>query len=109
MDGLNYDDVVTSYTPYLIMRLGAIGMVPYFPPGDKTLAAAISDKAQQHAAILMANHGPIVSGKDLWSTMYAIEELEESCRLMMMLQDKSANKLSEQDCNTLVARFSGKF
>lgn len=109
LQDINDDDAVTALTPYLIMRLGAIGAVPYFPPGDQKLAAAISSKAQKHAGILMANHGPIVCGKDLWSTMYAIEELEESCKLMLLMMDKPTRQLSSQDCDLLSQRFAGKF
>lgn len=106
---LSANDAVTPYTPYLIMRLGAIGVVPYFPPGDQQLAEAVWSKAHKHSGLLMANHGPIVSGNDIWSTMYAIEELEESCKLMVLLGDKPTSTLSQPDCEELKKRFAGKF
>ncbi|MFC3120142.1 3-oxo-tetronate 4-phosphate decarboxylase [Agaribacter flavus] len=104
-DKLDENDVVTPYTPYLIMRLGAICLIPYFPPGDTLLADAVAQKAANYAGILMANHGPIVAGNNLWSTMYAIEELEESCKMMVLLQQHQTRQLSPADRQTLIDKF----
>ncbi|EWH08829.1 aldolase [Catenovulum agarivorans DS-2] len=102
---LNPDDVIPPLTPYLIMRLGRIGLVPYFPPGAAELGAAVREKAAAHAGILMANHGPIVSGKDLITAMFNMEELEESAKLMLLLEGKNVNPLAESDRQELLARF----
>lgn len=102
---LDPDDAVPPLTPYLIMRLGQIGLVPYFPPGAQELADAVRLKAVNHAGILMANHGPIVAGKDLLTAMYNMEELEESAKLMLLLQDKKINPLSEADRHELLTRY----
>ncbi len=68
------------------MRVGQLPLFPYFRPGDKALAIEIAKHADKHAAVLLANHGPVVSGNDLDSAMYAIEELEETSKLMLLLQ-----------------------
>ncbi|WP_016956554.1 3-oxo-tetronate 4-phosphate decarboxylase [Catenovulum agarivorans] len=102
---LNPDDVIPPLTPYLIMRLGRIGLVPYFPPGAAELGAAVREKAADHAGILMANHGPIVAGKDLITAMFNMEELEESAKLMLLLEGKNVNPLAESDRQELLARF----
>lgn len=107
-DGIDTHDAVTPYTPYLIMRLGEICLVPYFPPGDAKLADAVAEKASNYAGILMANHGPIVAGENLWSTMYAIEELEESCKMMVLLKQHKTRTLSEEQRQTLKDRFKKK-
>ncbi|MEO0793849.1 MAG: 3-oxo-tetronate 4-phosphate decarboxylase [Verrucomicrobiota bacterium] len=103
---LNPEDVIPPLTPYLIMRLGRIVLVPYFAPGSQELAAAVREKAGEHAGILMANHGPIVAGKDLTTAMYNIEEFEESAKLMLLLKDRKTRQLSDQEYQELLTRYA---
>lgn len=102
------DDVsncVPCYTPYLTMRLGAIALVPYFAPGNDDLAEAVGKVAAQHSGIIMANHGPIVSATDVEKCVYGMEELEESCKMAMLLKDQIANRLSEEQIQELLNKF----
>lgn len=98
-------NVVPTYTPYLTMRLGPIAMVPYFAPGDDALADAVGEVAAQHPGIIMANHGPIVSADTVESCVYGMEELEESCKLALLLKGLDANKLTDDQINFLLSRF----
>jgi 3-dehydro-4-phosphotetronate decarboxylase len=102
----NIFNAVPTYTPYLTMRLGPIAVVPYFSPGDRQLALAVSKVAAQHAGVIMANHGPIVSAKSIEDALYGMEELEESCKLALLLAGLNANKLTEEQINELRNRFS---
>ncbi len=68
------------------MKIGNLVLLPYYAPGDMTLANAVKEVAGKHHAILLANHGPIVAGKDLESAVYATEELEETAKLYLMLR-----------------------
>lgn len=86
LDGVDESNVVTPLTPYLLMRLGRIALIPYYPPGDERLASALFDVADRHSGVLMANHGPIVSAETPDAAMFFMEELEESCKLMMLSQ-----------------------
>lgn len=61
-------------------------MAPYFPPGDAALAEAIQDRARDSHAVLVANHGPVIAGKTLKEAQYAMEELEETAKLFLMLR-----------------------
>ena len=83
--GLNEDDVLPPLTAYYVMRVGKLPLVPYFPPGDTRLAAAVRQVAADHAAVLLANHGPVVAGKSLDAAVGAIEELEVTARLFLLL------------------------
>ena len=83
--GLNEDDVLPPLTAYYVMRVGRLPLVPYFPPGDTRLAAAVRKVAADHAAVLLANHGPVVAGKSLDAAVGAIEELEVTARLFLLL------------------------
>ena len=91
--GLDEDDVLPPLTAYYVMRVGKLPLVPYFPPGDTRLAAAVRQVAGDHAAVLLANHGPVVAGKSLDSAVGAIEELEATARLFLLLHGRSVRPL----------------
>lgn len=80
------DQPIPPITAYYVMKIGKLVLLPYYPPGDMTLANAVREVAGKHHAILLANHGPVVAGKDLESAVYATEELEETAKLYLMLR-----------------------
>jgi 3-dehydro-4-phosphotetronate decarboxylase len=86
LSGLDEADVLPPLTAYYVMRVGKLPLVPYFPPGDTRLAAAVRQVAAAHAAVLLANHGPVVAGKSLDAAVGAIEELEATARLYLLLR-----------------------
>lgn len=102
---LNEADVLPPLTAYYVMRVGRLPLAPYYPPGDKSLAQAIADLADKHHAVLLANHGPIVAGADLDRATYAIEELEETAKLHLLLQGHQTRPLSEAQVAGLRERF----
>lgn len=77
---------IPPITAYYVMKIGHLVLLPYYAPGDMTLANAVKEVAAKHHAILLANHGPVVAGKDLESAVYATEELEETAKLYLMLR-----------------------
>ncbi len=77
----NPNDIVPRYTPYLKMKVGTIGLVPYAPPGSQELFTAFGKVINDSDAFLLANHGPVVPGKTVLDAFYGLEELEESCRI----------------------------
>ena len=95
LDGINHDDVLPPITAYYVMRVGKLPLIPYFAPGDKALGEAVGQFAAKHAAVLLANHGPVVSGSSLSAAVDAIEELEETARLYLLASWK-ANALPER-------------
>jgi 3-dehydro-4-phosphotetronate decarboxylase len=109
LDGLDPASCLPPITPYSVMRVGQLPLIPYFRPGDKALALEIAKHADKHAAVLLANHGPVVSGQDLDSAMYAMEELEETAKLILLLQGqkiRTLNKVQIQElCETFGARW----
>lgn len=82
---------IPPITAYYVMKIGRLKLLPYFAPGDMSLADAVREVADKHHAILLANHGPIVAGKSLEAAVYASEELEETAKLYLLLR---GNKLS---------------
>lgn len=102
---VNPDDVLPPLTAYYVMRVGSLPLVPYFAPGDLALADAVRDKAGGHRAVLLANHGPVVAGTSLSAACDAIEELEATARLYLMLRGAPIRTLTDDQVRTLHERF----
>ena len=78
---------IPPLTPYFVMRVGArMPVVPYYRPGDAAMEPAIHAAALDASAVLLANHGPVVSGRTLTDAVYAAEETEEAARLFLLLR-----------------------
>ena len=101
-------DVMPALTAYYIMRVGRLPLVPYFAPGDPDLAHAVRALAGRHHAVLLANHGPVVSGTSLADAQYASEELEETARLVLLLQTHAMRTLTPEQVADLHTRFNLK-
>lgn len=100
-------DVLPPLTAYYVMRVGKLPLVPYFAPGDAALAQAVRGFAGRHHALLLANHGPVVAGTSLGAAADAIEELEATARLHLLLQGRSTRHLSELQRDELRRRYPG--
>lgn len=87
---------IPPITAYYVMKIGRLKLLPYYAPGDMSLAAAVREVADKHHAILLANHGPIVAGKTLEAAVYASEELEETAKLFLLLRGNKMTILDPQ-------------
>lgn len=105
MPGLDQHSCIPPLTPYFVMKIGRLPLVPYYRPGDPDLGRAIRGLAGKHSAVLLANHGPVVSGKTLESAVYAIEELEETAKLFLLLQGHNPRVLTADQIAELNALF----
>ncbi len=55
---------IPSLTPYFVMRVGRqLPVIKYYRPGDGAMEADIHAAALGASAMILANHGPVVSGK----------------------------------------------
>ena len=89
------DNPIPPLTPYFVMRVGRrMPIVNYYRPGDPAMEPAIHDAAQDARAVLLANHGPVVSGATLTDAVYAAEELEEAAKLYLMLRHAAPRLLT---------------
>ncbi len=93
LEGVDPDDVLPPLTAYYAMRIGTLPLVPYFAPGDAALADAVGAVAARHHAVLLANHGPVVSGSSLAAAADAIEELEATAKLWLLLRGERVRAL----------------
>ena len=96
------DNPIPPLTPYFVMRVGRrMPIVSYFRPGDPAMEPAIHAAAQDARAVLLANHGPVVSGATLTDAVYAAEELEEAAKLFLMLRHTSPRLLTPPQVSEL--------
>lgn len=105
LSDIDADDCVPPLTPYVIMRVGQVRLVPYFRPGDERGGDLIRALAGRYAAVLLANHGPVVTGKDITSAVYAAEELEETAKLLLLLRAMPTRLLTAEQVSELKSVF----
>lgn len=98
------DNVLPPLTAYFAMRIGTLPLLPYFAPGDAGLEELAERKARDHLALLLRNHGPVVSGRTLAAAMDALEELEETAKLFLLLRGQSTRPLSPDEAARLAPR-----
>ena len=103
---IDADDVFPPITAYAIMQVGKLALAPYYPPGDESLAEAVRKLAGKHHAILLANHGPVVAGSSLDAAVNAIEELEQTAKLVLLLRGQPLRLLTPEQIAELNQRFS---
>ncbi|WP_300035426.1 aldolase [uncultured Roseobacter sp.] len=99
------DNFLPPLTPYAIMKLGKVKLLPFFLPGDPAMGEAVRGLAGKRSAVMLANHGPVVAGKDVEAACNAIEELEDTARLAMMMRGVEARMLTAEQVSALVTQF----
>src|ERR1700759_582585 len=92
-------------TAYYMMKCGATALVPYYRPGDPAVADAIKGLAGKYSSVLLANHGPVVSGDTLEAAVFAMEELEETAKLYLLLRGLNPRYLSPAQVEDLTKMF----
>ena len=106
IDGLDPAACIPPLTPYFVMKIGKLPLVPYFRPGDPALASAVESLAGSHSAVLLANHGPVVSAPTLEAAVYAVEELEETAKLFLLLRGSAVRTLTREQIEELDRTFN---
>jgi len=94
LEGLDPHNLLPPLTAYYVMRIGTLPLVPYYAPGDLKLAEAVRGYAGRHHAMLLANHGPVVAGTSLSAAADAIEELEATARLYLLVRGQDVRALT---------------
>ena len=106
LSDLDPNDCVPPLTPYVVMRVGKVGLIRYLRPGDEGLGQLIRDLGGAYSAVLLANHGPVVAGKDLTSAVYAAEELEETAKLLVLTRGLPTTLLAPDQVTELLTVFA---
>jgi len=105
LEDVNGADVLPPLTAYYVMRIGALPLVPYFAPGDMALADAVRGFAGRHHALLLANHGPVVAGSSLSAAADAVEELEATAKLFLLLRHERLRCLTPEQVADLRRKY----
>lgn len=107
LDGIDPDEPIPPLTAYYVMRVGRLKLLPYFRPGDAALGPAIEAVADRHHAVLLANHGPVVAGSTLDAASQALEELEETAKLHLLLHGRKIRPLTPEQVADVRKHFPG--
>src|SRR5713101_53410 len=79
--GLPIDQPILSE---VILTLGCIPLASYGTPSTDELTEAMRPLIKHHNALLMANHGAVAYGSDLWQAFDRLETLEHTARIAIL-------------------------
>lgn len=105
MPDVDEDNFLPPLTPYAIMKLGKVKLLPFYLPGDAAMGEAVRGLAGKRSAVMLANHGPVVCSKDVEAACNAIEELEDTAKLAMLTRGYDPRQLTPEQVNNLVTKF----
>lgn len=107
------DDVVPPITPYYVMKVGHVPLIPYHRPGDEQVATLVAQRIAQSRergapirAVLLERLGPVVWHRSPAEASAVLEELEETARLWLMTK---AAPLSDTQIDELRAHFGAQW
>lgn len=101
-------DAIPPITPYMVMRVGRVPVLPYTAPGSPDVEPLVRKVALEHAAVLLANHGPVVAGLSLDAAVFTAEELEETAKLVVLTRGSPVRTLCPEQVAALHAAFKLK-
>lgn len=105
MPDVDEDNFLPPLTPYAIMKLGRVKLLPFYRPGDPAMGDAVRGLAGKRSAVMLANHGPVVAAKDVEAACNAIEELEDTARLAILMRGFAPRMLTNEQVTDLVTHF----
>ena len=101
LDATDPENAILPVTPYVVMRVGRVKLLPYVRPGDPQMGDMIRELRGASAAVLLANHGPVVAARDLEGAVYAAEELEETAKVLVLLRGQPCRHLTGEQVEEL--------
>jgi ribulose-5-phosphate 4-epimerase/fuculose-1-phosphate aldolase len=104
LGGLDPETPLPPLTPYFVMRVGRLGLLPYFVPGAAELAAAVEESVR-FDALLLRNHGLLIGGRNLDDAVANAEELEETARIFLALPENRCEALNAEQVTRLEQTF----
>jgi ribulose-5-phosphate 4-epimerase/fuculose-1-phosphate aldolase len=103
LETLDTANAIRPFTPYFVMRIGTLPVIPYYRPGSPKIAEALAALAPtvDTQAFLLANHGPVVLGSDIDDAVGNAEELEETAKLVFLLRGEKLRYLTDAEIQDL--------
>lgn len=109
------DELLPPITPYYVMKVGHVPLIPYAMPGDPGTADIVAHALQRYGqrgtplrAVMLSRLGPVVFHDSPASAMAILEELEETARLCNAVAGR-ATPLTADDIGALRTRFSARW
>lgn len=102
------DDVLPPITPYQVMKVGHVPLIPYCRPGDPAVAQRVRALANDVRAVMLERLGPVVWGASVSQAAWSLEELEETARLWLMTTPRPA-PLTDAQIEALRVAFNAKW
>ena len=102
------DDVLPPISPYYVMKVGHIPLIPYCRPGDPSVAERVKALAGEVRGVLLERLGPVMWGASVSQAAWAIEEFEETAQLWLMTNPRP-ERLSEAQIDELRTVFGARW
>lgn len=99
--GINLDRAIL---PEAVVNLGEVMVAPYATPGTQEVPDSIQPYCRDYNAVLLANHGALTWGRDIFEAYYRLESLEYYATVTMYTGSiiGRANELSHNQVSDLV-------
>lgn len=99
LEGLAQDNAIRPFTPYYVMRIGHMPVIPYSRPGSPQIGLDLAQAAAASTAqaFLLASHGVVVLGRDIDDAVNNAEELEETAKLLFILREEKLHYLTPDE------------
>ena len=108
-------ELLAALTPYFVMKVGRVPLIPYHRPGNPAAAESVAETIQRYGragtpirAVMLSRLGPNVWHNSPAEAMATLEELEETARLFNLSPLPPA-PLSEAHINELRQTFGARW
>ena len=92
------DDILPPITPYYVMKVGHVPLIPYHRPGDPAVGPLVAERIRAMRlagtpirAVMLERLGPNVWHRSPREASAVLEELEETARLWLMARPEPLN------------------
>ena len=99
------ESAIPPLTPYVLMRVGQVPLLPFAAPGDAALGALVAECPHPFRGALLANHGAIISGEDLPTAVGGAIELEEACRIAVLTAGAERRLIAAEQVRAIADRW----
>ena len=93
----------------VITTLGSIPIADYATPSTSALARAVEPYVKAHDGLLLANHGALALGKDLFSAYYKMETIEHFARISLVARMLGGENLLSREEVMRLQELRGKY
>ncbi len=90
--GLPIDQPILSE---VILTLGCVPLAEYGTPSTEELTDAMRPLVKHHNALLMANHGAVAYGADLWQAFDRLETLEHTAKIAILARALGGSRIEK--------------